>query len=106
MNLKLEVFGMRLSPSLTPPSAATKLKLCLCFPSDQCVSHVLNQFQRVHMEKFWLWILTPPTAAVLSTIVVSVCVCDIVFLRLYLQNVHSFSHVSQCVMPTCALNHL
>lgn len=48
------------------------------------MSHALSPFQRVRMERFWLWILTTPAAAALGTTVVSVnavcqCVCVCVF---------------------------
>lgn len=74
-----EVFGVwlavcYLSIYYTSINYSKKLNVLYVFLCEQCVSHALNQFQHVHMEKFWRWILTTPTAAVLSTIVVSLCV--------------------------------
>lgn len=71
------------------------------------MSHVLNQFQRVHAEKSWLWISTTPTAAVLVTIAVRVPVrehvrfCDRVF-----KVTLALSVLVQSATSTCAQNHL
>lgn len=79
LKLKVEVVGVWSAicyVSISTPPTVTATKMIVLFLSEQCVSRALNPFQRVHMEKSWLWISTPPAAAVLNTIVVSMCVCE------------------------------
>lgn len=51
--------------------SSKSVNVLVCFLSEQCVSHVSSPFQLAQTEKFWLWIWTPPAAAVHSTTVVN-----------------------------------